>query len=52
MAIKDTIADPKNKLKHKTSSTAKIVTPSLVIHKWKTKINPAETPADNKRYMV
>ena len=52
MAINDNTAEPQNKPKYSISSLAKKETPSLVIHKSNTKINPADIPAAIKRYMV
>ena len=52
MAINDNSADPQNKPKNNISSLAKKETPSVVVHKSNTKINPAEIPAAIKRYIV
>ena len=47
--IKDRAADPKNNPKYNILSLAKTKVSFTVVHKLKTKVKPAETPAANKR---
>ena len=52
MAINDNTAEPRNKPKYSILSFANTLTPAFVIHKWNTKISPADSPAANNRYIV
>ena len=50
--INDNKAEPKNKPKYNKLSSAKTSIPSLLVQRLNKDVNPLETIADNKRYIV